>query len=140
MEHDIAFLAKVIGDGSISDRFLKASKARHKAIKSVFWNAKKGQWLDYWLNDITCISVCELRTLQFSDSYGSDCPNLFLCNMCRNLRHGKLVTKIRMYLLQTSSLCGLSHYTQVCTSEFSSCHTYHSDLTSEVGSNILIMY
>ncbi|KAL6177822.1 hypothetical protein ACLB2K_049344 [Fragaria x ananassa] len=56
MEHDIAFLAKVIGDGSISDRFLKASKARHKAIKSVFWNAKKGQWLDYWLNDITCIS------------------------------------------------------------------------------------
>ncbi|KAM2938618.1 hypothetical protein FF1_038390 [Malus domestica] len=54
MEHDIAFLAKVTGDSKISERFLKASEARHKAIKAVFWDAKKGQWLDYWLNRNTC--------------------------------------------------------------------------------------
>jgi alpha,alpha-trehalase len=54
MELDIAFFAKVTGDHSTAENFLKASRARQKAIKSVFWNAKMGQWLDYWLNDSTC--------------------------------------------------------------------------------------
>ncbi|XP_059442307.1 trehalase-like [Corylus avellana] len=54
MELDIAFLAKVTGDHSTAENFFKASRARRKAIKSVFWNAKMGQWLDYWLNDSTC--------------------------------------------------------------------------------------
>jgi len=63
MELDIAHLAKVAGDYSTAESFLNASRARRKAIKSVFWNAKmgqwtyqkkKGQWLDYWLNDSTC--------------------------------------------------------------------------------------
>ncbi|KAM0981903.1 hypothetical protein ACFX13_015213 [Malus domestica] len=47
VEHDISVHAKVTGDYNISEHFLKASKARHKAIKAVFWDAKKGQWLDY---------------------------------------------------------------------------------------------
>ncbi|KAL4651286.1 hypothetical protein ACB092_01G148300 [Castanea dentata] len=54
MELDIAFLAKVTGDNSTAEHFLKASQARKEAIKSVFWNAEMGQWLDYWLNDSTC--------------------------------------------------------------------------------------
>ncbi|XP_048319654.2 probable trehalase isoform X1 [Ziziphus jujuba] len=49
MELNIASLAKAIGDYNISKHFLKASQAREKAIRSVFWNADKGQWLDYWL-------------------------------------------------------------------------------------------
>ncbi|KAL0016088.1 hypothetical protein SO802_003157 [Lithocarpus litseifolius] len=54
MELDIAFLAKASGDNSTAEHFVKASQARKEAIKSVFWNAEMGQWLDYWLNDSTC--------------------------------------------------------------------------------------
>ncbi|GLT44799.1 hypothetical protein SLA2020_186760 [Shorea laevis] len=55
MELDISFLARVIGADSIAENFLKASQARQRAINSVFWNEKMGQWLDYWLsNGTTC--------------------------------------------------------------------------------------
>uniref|UniRef100_A0A2N9H7U0 Trehalase n=1 Tax=Fagus sylvatica TaxID=28930 RepID=A0A2N9H7U0_FAGSY len=54
MELDIAFLAKVIGDNSTAELFVKASQARQEAIKSIFWNGEMGQWLDYWLNDSMC--------------------------------------------------------------------------------------
>lgn len=54
MELDISFFAKVIGDHTTAKSFLEASQARRKAITSVFWNAKMGQWLDYWLNNKTC--------------------------------------------------------------------------------------
>lgn len=50
MELDIAFMMEISGDKSRSDRFKKASKAREKAIETVFWNEKAGQWLDYWLS------------------------------------------------------------------------------------------
>ncbi|KAJ4840930.1 Trehalase [Turnera subulata] len=49
MELDIAFLAEVTGEVSLKAGFLEAAQARKKAINSVFWNAKQGQWLDYWL-------------------------------------------------------------------------------------------
>ncbi|KAF5180052.1 Trehalase [Thalictrum thalictroides] len=49
MELDIVFLAKTVGDKCIAEQFLKASEARGDAMNSVFWNDKKGQWLDYWL-------------------------------------------------------------------------------------------
>lgn len=117
MERDIAFLSKVTGDSRNSEHFLKASELRHKAIKFVFWNETKGQWLDYWLSDSKCHTVCKLHTLRFSDSSGSGGPDFYLCNSYRNIKHGKLLTKIRMYLLQTSSLCGSSHSTQVCHSK-----------------------
>ncbi|XVF12917.1 hypothetical protein REPUB_Repub08aG0161400 [Reevesia pubescens] len=51
MELDIAFLAKVIGDNTVTEDFLRASKTRQKAFNSVFWNENMGQWLDYWLNN-----------------------------------------------------------------------------------------
>ncbi|KAB1215511.1 Trehalase [Morella rubra] len=54
MELDIAALAKVTGDKSTAEHFLKASQDRVTAIKSIFWNSNKGQWLDYWLSDSTC--------------------------------------------------------------------------------------
>ncbi|XP_062074674.1 trehalase-like isoform X2 [Humulus lupulus] len=54
MELDISFLAKVTGDYTISKRFLKASRVRKKAIESVFWNTKTGQWHDYWLSNSKC--------------------------------------------------------------------------------------
>ncbi|CAN0840876.1 TRE1 [Linum grandiflorum] len=50
LELDIAMLAKVTGKSTIARSFSKASEARKQALKSVFWNAKKGQWFDYWLN------------------------------------------------------------------------------------------
>ncbi|XP_021905102.1 trehalase, partial [Carica papaya] len=53
MEVDITFLAKVIGENNIADSFLVASQARRKAINSIFWNEKMGQWLDYWLGNNT---------------------------------------------------------------------------------------
>ncbi|GKV53285.1 hypothetical protein SLEP1_g59818 [Rubroshorea leprosula] len=55
MELDISFLAREIGADGIAENFLKASQARQRAINSVFWNEKMGQWLDYWLsNGTTC--------------------------------------------------------------------------------------
>ncbi|KAL3499182.1 hypothetical protein ACH5RR_038275 [Cinchona calisaya] len=51
MELDIAFLANVTGDSSIAARFTEASRARQKAMNSIFWNAEKGQWFDYWLTE-----------------------------------------------------------------------------------------
>ncbi|KAF4389464.1 hypothetical protein G4B88_006523 [Cannabis sativa] len=56
MELDISFLANVTGDYTISKRFSKASRVRKKAIESVFWNEKTGQWHDYWLsNNSNCM-------------------------------------------------------------------------------------
>ncbi|EEF43408.1 alpha,alpha-trehalase, putative [Ricinus communis] len=54
MELDIVLLARETGEESIADSFLKASQARKRAINSIFWNDKMGQWLDYWLANDTC--------------------------------------------------------------------------------------
>lgn len=60
MELDIVYLAKEIGDHIISASFVEASQARQKAMESVFWCPKMGQWLDYWFSDNTC-KVCFLH-------------------------------------------------------------------------------
>ncbi|XP_042507494.1 probable trehalase [Macadamia integrifolia] len=58
MELDIAFMARTIGENQTAEHFLEASRARLKAFKSIFWNDKMGQWLDYWLiNNHTCEEV-----------------------------------------------------------------------------------
>nr|CAD1835463.1 unnamed protein product [Ananas comosus var. bracteatus] len=49
MELDISVFAKLVGDNSTSEKFLKASKERRAAIRSIFWNSSMKQWLDYWL-------------------------------------------------------------------------------------------
>ncbi|KAH6818042.1 trehalase 1 [Perilla frutescens var. frutescens] len=49
MELDITLLANAIGDSVTANSFREASLARKKAINSIFWNAEKKQWLDYWL-------------------------------------------------------------------------------------------
>ncbi|OAY59719.1 trehalase [Manihot esculenta] len=59
MELGIAFLAKETGDESIAESFLEASQARKRAINSVFWNEKMGQWLDYWLITGTTCQVSQ---------------------------------------------------------------------------------
>ncbi|PWA88807.1 hypothetical protein CTI12_AA118820 [Artemisia annua] len=51
MELDITLLANVAGETSHALHFARASEARKKAMEIVFWNAEKGQWFDYWLND-----------------------------------------------------------------------------------------
>ncbi|KAK6251492.1 hypothetical protein SCA6_005497 [Theobroma cacao] len=51
MELDIAFFAKVVGENTVAEDFLRASQTRQKAFNSVFWNEKMGQWLDFWLNN-----------------------------------------------------------------------------------------
>nr|DAD17965.1 TPA_asm: hypothetical protein HUJ06_019428 [Nelumbo nucifera] len=58
MELDIAFLARIVGEEHTAEVFLEASQARKKAIGSIFWNAKMGQWLDYRLTSShTCETV-----------------------------------------------------------------------------------
>lgn len=116
MELDIAFLANVTGDFSVSQRFNKASQARKKAIESVFWNAEKEQWLDYWLSN----SKCKVLSTSFDIScYQMLCDshrhfsNLFYFHT-RVFKNGKLGTRMRRHLLRTSFLYGLSHSTQVC--------------------------
>lgn len=117
MELDIAALAKVTGDKSTAEHFLKASQDRVTAIKSIFWNSNKGQWLDYWLSDSTCqvVSLCKSLWCLTVNS-----PSAVLLivrfDSFRNLKLGKLVTRIRMYMLQILFLCGSSHSTQVCDS------------------------
>ena len=49
MELDIGALAQLVGDNATSEKFLKASRARHIAIDSILWNSEMEQWLDYWL-------------------------------------------------------------------------------------------
>ncbi|XVE58119.1 hypothetical protein DITRI_Ditri04bG0144500 [Diplodiscus trichospermus] len=51
MELDIAFLAKVVGENTVAEDFLRASQTRLKAFNSIFWNENMGQWVDYWLNN-----------------------------------------------------------------------------------------
>ncbi|XP_070039025.1 probable trehalase [Nicotiana tomentosiformis] len=51
MEHDIAFLANVIGESSTVARFTEASQNRQKAMNRILWNTEMGQWLDYWLGN-----------------------------------------------------------------------------------------
>ncbi|KAI3469104.1 hypothetical protein Pfo_025767 [Paulownia fortunei] len=51
MELDITSLANAIGDDTTAERFREASRARKKAITSIFWNAEMRQWCDYWLSD-----------------------------------------------------------------------------------------
>ncbi|KAF8379991.1 hypothetical protein HHK36_027459 [Tetracentron sinense] len=58
MELDIAFLSRIIGENGTAEHFSKASLARQKAMNSIFWNEKMGQWLDYWLtNSSSCKKV-----------------------------------------------------------------------------------
>lgn len=57
MELDIAFFANVIGDGTTAAHFNEAAQARKQAMDAIFWNEEMGQWLDYWLNDITTCKV-----------------------------------------------------------------------------------
>ncbi|KAG0474332.1 hypothetical protein HPP92_014018 [Vanilla planifolia] len=57
MELDLAFLAKKVGDATISKNFKEASNARLHAMTSILWNAEMNQWLDYWLS--SCARDCE---------------------------------------------------------------------------------
>uniref|UniRef100_A0A7N0UL11 Trehalase n=1 Tax=Kalanchoe fedtschenkoi TaxID=63787 RepID=A0A7N0UL11_KALFE len=50
VEHDLASLAKVVGNDGIAEIFSAASKARQKAMKAIMWNEERGQWFDYWLS------------------------------------------------------------------------------------------
>ena len=62
MELDIMLLAKETGEGSIAESFLEYSQARKRAINSIFWNEKMGQWLDYWItNDTACQVPCSCK-------------------------------------------------------------------------------
>ena len=56
MELNIAFLAKVNGDHSVSKRFFDASRARKKAMELIFWKEEMGQWNDYWF-DTSAVKV-----------------------------------------------------------------------------------
>ncbi|KAF2313494.1 hypothetical protein GH714_011255 [Hevea brasiliensis] len=80
MELDIAFLANKTGEESIAASFLEASQAR-RGQSTLFSGMKR------WDSGLTTGSL--------------------LAPHVRNLKHGMLVTKIRMCLLQTSLLCGL---------------------------------
>ncbi|XP_068655699.1 probable trehalase [Aristolochia californica] len=53
MELDLAFFAKILGDKSAADMFSALSKSRKEGIDAIFWNAKKGQWFDYWTSKNT---------------------------------------------------------------------------------------
>ncbi|XP_030540312.1 probable trehalase isoform X2 [Rhodamnia argentea] len=56
MELDISFFGKVAGNHNIAKHFLEASKAREKAVSTIFWNERMGQWHDYWLgNSSSCM-------------------------------------------------------------------------------------
>jgi alpha,alpha-trehalase len=57
MELDIAFLAKILGNKSTMESFMEVAEARKNAINSVFWDAEKGQWLDYRLTNGTICKV-----------------------------------------------------------------------------------
>ncbi|XP_010055990.2 probable trehalase [Eucalyptus grandis] len=56
MELDISFFGKIAGNDNIAKHFLEAAKAREKAVSTVFWNERMGQWLDYWVgNSSSCM-------------------------------------------------------------------------------------
>nr|GMD96548.1 probable trehalase [Ipomoea batatas] len=57
LELDIVFLASIIGENHIVERFNEASQARKIAINSIFWDTETGQWYDYWLSN--SLFACE---------------------------------------------------------------------------------
>jgi alpha,alpha-trehalase len=71
MEVNIAFFAKVVGDIETSRNFSVFAKSRKKAIQSILWNAKMGQWFDYWLpacsKKVTTINNCSSRLTYYLD-------------------------------------------------------------------------
>lgn len=121
MELDIASLAKFIGENTISERFVEASQGRKRAMDSVFWNEKKGQWVDYWLtkNSISCkvIPTYKVREALCHDYNNQlNIPYVLFFIYFRKLTSLKHQTRIRTYLLQTLFLSGLIYLTQVCNS------------------------
>ncbi|KAG9440146.1 hypothetical protein H6P81_020311 [Aristolochia fimbriata] len=53
MELDLAFFAKILGDKSAVKKYSALSKSRKEGMDAIFWNAKKGQWFDYWTSKKT---------------------------------------------------------------------------------------
>ena len=58
MEKNIAFIAKTLGIHATAKKFANAARARKRAIQSVLWNEKMGQWLDYILDPEEC-QICD---------------------------------------------------------------------------------
>ncbi|KAG9440147.1 hypothetical protein H6P81_020312 [Aristolochia fimbriata] len=55
MELDLAFFAKILCNKSAAEKFSALSKLRKEGLDTIFWNAKKGQWFDYWTSkNATC--------------------------------------------------------------------------------------
>ncbi|KAG9455492.1 hypothetical protein H6P81_008396 [Aristolochia fimbriata] len=63
MEMVITFFARVVGERSIAQKFSRASQSRQSAMRSIFWNPKESQWLDYWLiANSTCKEAHEWKS------------------------------------------------------------------------------
>ncbi|XP_012086663.1 trehalase isoform X2 [Jatropha curcas] len=78
MELDIAFLAKETGEESLAENFLEASQARKRAINSIFWNEKMGQWLDYWLTGSTTCQETWKASNQNQNAFASNFSPLWI--------------------------------------------------------------
>lgn len=132
MELDIAFFARLLGDDVAAEKFSAASQARHATIKSIFWNAKLDQWLDYWMpNNSTCkvahsyIDIVlflrifwECLFLWCYKLYHFLKYSAFPNSSTRELTLGKGRIKIKTFLLRTLFLFGLTYSTQVGDSVF----------------------
>nr|XP_010919275.1 probable trehalase [Elaeis guineensis] len=115
MELDIAFLAKLTGDNSTSEKFLAASKARQAAIKSIFWNSEMEQWLDYWLiSKSNCEEIYQWEShFQNRHIFASNFIPLWIetynTDLCKD---GTMVEKV----LKSFQSSGLLHAAGIATS------------------------
>lgn len=103
MELDIAFLAKTTGQPCIAENFSSASEVRRKAIVSIFWNDRKGQWLDYWLEGPVCKEVHKWEAKnQNQNTFASN----FIPVWIKGFETGSVTVNSVMGSLENSGLLG----------------------------------
>ncbi|XP_015896064.2 trehalase-like [Ziziphus jujuba] len=114
MELDIASLAEAVGDYNTSKKYFEASRVREEAMRSVFWNAEMGQWLDYWLMNSACKEVEKWQAQnQNQEAFASNFVPLWIKSFYSD---SFLVDKVMKSLKNSGLLCAAGVATSLTNS------------------------
>ncbi|KAF3777237.1 putative trehalase [Nymphaea thermarum] len=102
MELDLAHFAIILGNASVSEAYEAASKLRIEAMNSVFWNAERGQWLDYWFGNSSTSE--ETHTWQASNQNQNVFASNFVPLWIGSLTSGDMVKKAASALVSSGLL------------------------------------
>ncbi|KAK8957765.1 putative trehalase [Platanthera zijinensis] len=111
VELDIAFFAKKLGHRHTYENYLKSSKARQSAMRSILWNKEMNQWLDYWLNSDDCQDVHQFEAKNQN-------ANIYVSNFIPmwNWKHASGEDEDRSPILRSFEVSGLIQPAGISTS------------------------